>query len=131
MELVRFLCEFMSSNPFVVCSEELGYVKKQLLRDGDELKVKQKAGTLRYVARQGKYVLMFVLANTNGRFLMENIFAVKMAYNNSTIDHACCAVNNVCIHGDPLPGNNHCGVPGSIHAGILLTSCYQCHMSIQ
>ncbi len=54
MELVRFICEFVSTNPFIVCSEELSYVKKQLLREGDELKVKQKAGSLHYVAYQGK-----------------------------------------------------------------------------
>lgn len=56
MELVKFVYEFISSNPFIVCSEELSHVKKQLLREGDELKVKQKAGSLHYIARQARYV---------------------------------------------------------------------------
>ena len=54
MVLLKFVCEFVSSNPFIVCSDELSYIKKELVRDGDDLKVKQKAGTLRYVARQGR-----------------------------------------------------------------------------
>lgn len=56
MEVVKFVCDFITSNPFIVCSEELSYIKKQLLRDGDELKVKQKAGSLHYRAHQDRLV---------------------------------------------------------------------------
>ena len=58
MSLAKFVSEFVSTNPFIVCSEELSYIKKQLLREGDELKVKQKAGSLHYVAHQGRYIFM-------------------------------------------------------------------------
>ena len=54
MVVVNFLSDFISSNPFIVCSDELSYIKKQLLADCDELKVKQKTGSLHYVARQGR-----------------------------------------------------------------------------
>lgn len=56
MVVMDFLCEFISSNPFIVCSEELSYIKKQLFTDRDELKVKKKTGSLHYVAREGGYV---------------------------------------------------------------------------
>jgi len=54
IELVSFLCDFVSTNPFIVCSDELSYIKKELFREGDELKVKQKAGAISYKAIQGK-----------------------------------------------------------------------------
>ena len=52
--LIKFVYDFITSNPFIVCSEELNYIKKELHREGDELKVKQKAGTLLYKAYEGK-----------------------------------------------------------------------------
>ena len=58
MELVKFVCEFISSNPFIVSSDELSYIKKQLLREGDDLKIKQKAGSLHYRASQGRYAMV-------------------------------------------------------------------------
>jgi hypothetical protein len=57
MVVVDFLCEFISSNPFIVCSDELSYIKKELLSEKDELKVRQKTGSLHYVARQGGCVV--------------------------------------------------------------------------
>ena len=55
--LVKFVNEFIVSNPFIVCSDELSYVKKQLYRERDELKVKQKAGVIQYKAYQGRSVI--------------------------------------------------------------------------
>ena len=74
MELLRFVCEFITSNPFIVCSEELSYIKKELLRDGDELKVKQKAGTLHYVARQGRWVFFDIRSEEIGVFPLVQVF---------------------------------------------------------
>ncbi len=54
--VVHFICEFISSNPFIVCSDELSYIKKQLLSNEDELRVKQKSGSLHYVARKARCV---------------------------------------------------------------------------
>ena len=54
--LVKFVIEFIVSNPFIVCSDELSFIKKQLHRDGDEIKVKQKTGVIQYKAYQGRLV---------------------------------------------------------------------------
>ena len=54
--LVKFINEFVVSNPFMVCSDELSFIKKELVREGDELKVKQKLGTIHYKAYQGRCV---------------------------------------------------------------------------
>ena len=54
--LVKFVVDFISSNPFIVCSDELSFIKKQLYRDRDDIKVKQKAGVVQYKAYQGGYV---------------------------------------------------------------------------
>ena len=53
--LMKFVNEFIVSNPFVVCSDELSFIKKQLQREGDEVKVKQKAGVIQYKAYQERY----------------------------------------------------------------------------
>ena len=52
--IIKFINEFVVENPFIVCSEELSYVRKELCRAGDEVKVRQKAGTIRYKAIQGR-----------------------------------------------------------------------------
>ena len=52
--LIKFVHNFVSSNPFIVCSDELNYIKKELHREKDELIVKNKAGTLLCKAIEGK-----------------------------------------------------------------------------
>lgn len=42
-----------------MCYDELNHVKKELFREGDEIKVKQKAGILHYKAFQGRSVTLF------------------------------------------------------------------------
>ena len=54
--LVKFVADFIVSNPFIVCSDELSFIKKQLHREGDVIKVKQKAGIIQYKAHQGRFV---------------------------------------------------------------------------
>ena len=61
--LVKFVNEFIVSNPFIVCSDELSFIKKQLQREGDEVKVKQKAGVIQYRACQERYVSILRLIN--------------------------------------------------------------------
>lgn len=60
--LVRFVSDFISSNPFIVCPDELAHIKKELFREGDQLRVKQKAGVIHYKACQGNYFMEFRLA---------------------------------------------------------------------
>ena len=61
--LVKFVNEFIVSNPFIVCSDELNFIKKQLQRAGDEVKVKQKAGVIRYKAYQERCVFTLMLTS--------------------------------------------------------------------
>ena len=51
------MSEFLRNNPFVVCSEELNYVKRELVREGDSLKVKHKTGVILYRATQDRSVV--------------------------------------------------------------------------
>ena len=61
--LVKFVNEFIVSNPFIVCSDELSFIKKQLQREGDEVKVKQKAGVIQYKACQERCVFTLRLTS--------------------------------------------------------------------
>ena len=53
----RFVRNFIWDNRFVVCSEELSFIKKELICDEDTLKVKQKLGVLHIKAIKNKYHL--------------------------------------------------------------------------
>jgi hypothetical protein len=44
--------DFLSNNPFVVCSEELNHVKHHLAREGDSVRVRHKTGVILYKATQ-------------------------------------------------------------------------------
>ncbi len=63
---MTFVSGFILSNPFIVSSEELSYIKKQLVREGDELKIKQKSGSLLYRAQQGRYVCTYRVSYRGG-----------------------------------------------------------------
>ena len=54
LHLIKFINEFIISNPFMVCPEELSFIKKELIKDVDEVKIKQKSGTIQYKACQGR-----------------------------------------------------------------------------
>lgn len=57
LPLIKFINEFITSNPFMVCPEELSFIKKELIREQDEVKIKQKSGTIHYKAFQGRWVI--------------------------------------------------------------------------
>ena len=61
--LVKFVNEFIVSNPFMVCSDELSFIKKDLTREGDEVKIKKKSGTIQYKAFQGRYETVYELCH--------------------------------------------------------------------
>lgn len=52
--MTKFISKFLDENPLMVCSEEVTYVKKSLIDSQDDLKIKQKAGVLRYKIVQGR-----------------------------------------------------------------------------
>lgn len=53
----RFVRDFIWENRFVVCSEELSFIKKELVCKDDVLKVKQKLGVIHIKAVKNKYHL--------------------------------------------------------------------------
>lgn len=53
----RFVRDFIWENRFAVCSEELSYIKKELVCTDDVLKVKQKLGVIQLKAVKNKYNL--------------------------------------------------------------------------
>jgi len=53
----RFVRDFIWENRFVVCSEELSFIKKELVSGDDVLKVKQKLGVVHIKAVKNKYYL--------------------------------------------------------------------------
>ena len=53
----RFVRDFIWENRFAVCSEELSYIKKELVCADDVLKVKQKLGVIQLKAIKNKYSL--------------------------------------------------------------------------
>ena len=57
---LEFIVQFLKDNPFVVCPDELSHVKKELSRGSDEVKVRQKAGTIVYKAMEGRCVCVCV-----------------------------------------------------------------------
>jgi hypothetical protein len=59
--VMSYVCEFISSTPFIVCSEEINYIKNNIVREGDELKLKHKAGGIYYKAYQDRYFMEFKL----------------------------------------------------------------------
>ena len=57
LDILIFIRKFLDENPFTVCSEELAFIKKELITDEDEIKTKQKAGVVSlHINVQGYFV---------------------------------------------------------------------------
>ncbi|XP_038065267.1 uncharacterized protein LOC119735578 [Patiria miniata] len=55
MPMLKFIRQFIDDNPFTPCSEELAYIKKELVEDQDTFKTKQKAGVIIHTIRKFDY----------------------------------------------------------------------------
>nr|KAG5708892.1 hypothetical protein BaRGS_009301 [Batillaria attramentaria] len=55
--MIRFVKTFVDENPLSVCSEEIAFIKKELLTPEDEIKLKQKTSQIVLKLRQEKYFL--------------------------------------------------------------------------
>ena len=53
--MLSFIRRFVDENPLIACADELQYIKTRLLRDADQLKVKQKAGILSILVNQDRW----------------------------------------------------------------------------
>lgn len=57
-----FIKRFLDENPFIACSDEVVYIKKELIGEQDDLKLKQKSGIVYMTIRQNKYFLSVKLS---------------------------------------------------------------------
>jgi len=57
ISIIKFVNNFMAENPLFVCSEEISQVKKEIVQEQDEFRVKQKAGTINYKINSKRYFL--------------------------------------------------------------------------
>ena len=58
MSLLVFVKHFLDENPFIACSDEIMYIKKELVSEHDDLKLKQKAGIVSMTIRQQRFMLL-------------------------------------------------------------------------
>lgn len=61
MKMLHFVNKFLEDHKLCVCSSEIAYVKKELLKDCDEVKLRQKTSQIIIKAQQDKYFLNFKL----------------------------------------------------------------------
>ena len=59
LPVVKFMRTFMDENPLMACSEELSFIRKELVRPCDEIKVNRKAGCITLTIVEGKYHTQF------------------------------------------------------------------------
>ncbi|KAL8575354.1 hypothetical protein ACOMHN_048647 [Nucella lapillus] len=62
VHMVNFVKTFLDENPLSVCSEEIAFVKKELLTPEDEIKLKQKTSQVVLKLRQQKYFMTIVIS---------------------------------------------------------------------
>jgi len=57
--MLKFLRDFIDQNPLCCCSKEINDVKKNILEENDELKIRQKDSAVVVKASQGKYTFSY------------------------------------------------------------------------
>lgn len=57
ISVIKFVNNFMAENPLIVCSEEISQIRKKIVQEQDDFKVKQKAGTINYKIISKRYFL--------------------------------------------------------------------------
>ena len=55
--VTKFIRKFLDDTPLCVCSEEINVIKKDLVHEGDEVKLKQKTSQVVVKLREGNYLL--------------------------------------------------------------------------
>ncbi|XP_041452763.1 uncharacterized protein LOC121405854 [Lytechinus variegatus] len=61
LHVVKFVQQFLADNPFSVCSEEVSFIKRELITEKDEIKMKQKSGVIVITIREAEYFMKFRL----------------------------------------------------------------------
>ena len=57
IQICKVARQFLDENMFIVCADELDAVKSRLLEEGDEIKIKQKAGSFQVTANKNGYFM--------------------------------------------------------------------------
>ena len=57
LPITKFIRTFIDETPLCVCSDEIQYIKRNLLKDSDEMKLKQKTSQVVLKLNEGKYTL--------------------------------------------------------------------------
>jgi len=63
--ICKVVRQFLDENMFIVCAAELDTVKRSFLEDGDEIKIKQKAGSFHVNANKNGYFMNFKMSITD------------------------------------------------------------------
>ncbi|XP_071496481.1 uncharacterized protein [Diadema antillarum] len=61
LHIVKFVERFLADNPFTVCSDELAFIKRELIMGNDEIKTKQKSGVIIVSIREEEYAMKMKL----------------------------------------------------------------------
>ncbi|XP_065831503.1 uncharacterized protein [Oscarella lobularis] len=81
LSLLLFVKSAVDNNPFLACSDEVNYVKNEIVRDGkDEIKIRQKSGKIILRINEERYFLGFQLVV--GENYPENILSVEVLESN-------------------------------------------------
>lgn len=62
VHMITFVKTFLDENPLSVCSEEISFIKKELLTPEDEIKLKQKTSQIILKLRQKNYFMTLTIA---------------------------------------------------------------------
>ena len=76
--------QFLYENMFIVCAAELDAIKTKLLEDGDEIKIKQKAGSFQVNVHKNGY-FMNVKMSVSDDYPRESVRCNKILYNSFRI----------------------------------------------
>ena len=63
--ICKVVRQFLEENMFIVCAAELDSIKRNLLKDGDEIKIKQKAGSFHVNVHKNGYFMNLKMSITD------------------------------------------------------------------
>ncbi len=57
LPVLKLIRTFIDDNPLCVCSDEIGYIKRELLKDTEEIKLKQKTSQVIVKLKEDEYFI--------------------------------------------------------------------------
>ena len=57
MFILKFVRKFLDETPLCVCSDEIGAIKRELIKGKDEIKLKQKTSQIVFKVSQNRYFI--------------------------------------------------------------------------